>query len=58
MAVYVPIDLEIGQTVLVEFAFRDVPEPVTLSAMVKNRKGFQYGVEFQDPTPHSRRSSS
>src|SRR5262249_51147471 len=51
MAVYVPIDLELGQTVLLEVAFRGHPEPLTLSATVKNRTGFQYGVEFQDPTP-------
>lgn len=50
MAVYVPVELEIGQTVLLEMAFPALQEPLTVSASVKNRLGFKYGVEFIAPT--------
>lgn len=50
MAVYVPVELEIGETVLLELVFPLVQEPVMVSATVKNRLGFKYGVEFIEPT--------
>ncbi len=50
MAVYVPVELNIGDTVLLELIFPGLPEPVTLSASLKNRTGFKYGVEFVSPT--------
>lgn len=46
MAVYVPVELEIGQSVLLELIFHGLQRPVALSAMVKNRTGFKYGIEF------------
>lgn len=51
MAVYVPFELEIGDTVLLQLIFPVLNEPVLLSALVKNRTGFKYGVEFVNPTP-------
>jgi hypothetical protein len=51
MAVYVPVELDIGDTVLLELIFPGLPEPLTLSASLKNRTGFKYGVEFVGPTP-------
>lgn len=50
MAVYVPVELEIGETVLLELVFPAMQEPLTVSASVKNRLGFKYGVEFIQPT--------
>jgi hypothetical protein len=51
MAVYVPVELEVGQTVFLQLIFPRLHEPVTLFGTVKNRTGFMYGVEFRDPTP-------
>jgi hypothetical protein len=50
MAVYVPVELEVGQTVLLELVFPCLQQPVFVSATVKNRVGFKYGVEFLGPT--------
>ena len=50
MAVYVPVELELGQLVVLELIFPGLQQPVLLSATVKNRTGFKYGVEFVDPT--------
>jgi PilZ domain len=50
MAVYVPTELNIGDTVLLELILPGLPEPLTLSANLKNRTGFKYGVEFVEPT--------
>ena len=49
MAVYVPVELEVGQTVMVELEFQALQSPLTLNAMIKNRTGFKYGVEFIEP---------
>lgn len=51
MAVYVPVELEMADTVMLELIFPMLNEPVLLSALVKNRTGFKYGVEFVNPTP-------
>ena len=50
MAVYIPVELEIGQAILLEMIFPCLQQPVLLSATVKNRIGFKYGVEFLEPT--------
>lgn len=50
MAIYVPVELEIGQRVLLELVFHSLQRPVALSATVKNRTGFKYGVEFHNAT--------
>ena len=51
MAVYVPAELKVGDTVFLEIIFPGVPLPLALRAAIKNRTGFKYGVEFVDPTP-------
>lgn len=50
MAVYVPAELEPGDTVLLELIFPGLQQPIRLSGSVKNRTGFKYGVEFNQPT--------
>ena len=50
MALYVPVELEIDQVILLELTFPGLPQPISLSATVKNRVGFKYGVEFVAPT--------
>ena len=51
MAVYVPVELEVGNTVLLELIFPTLQEPITLSGTIKNRKGFKYGIEFNLSAP-------
>lgn len=51
MAVYVPAELEVGNIVLLELSFPGLQQPIALSGAVKNRTGFKYGVEFNQPTP-------
>ena len=56
MAVYVPVELEIGETILLELIFPTLPGPLRLSATVKNRFGFKYGVEFMEPAPEQQKT--
>jgi PilZ domain len=50
MAIYLPAELELGNTIGVELLFPGSQEQITLSAVVKNRLGFKYGVEFISPS--------
>jgi hypothetical protein len=50
MAIYLPAELELGDTIGVELLFPGSQEQMTLSAVVKNRLGFKYGVEFISPS--------
>ena len=52
MAVYVPAELERGQSILLQLTFPGLPQPLNLLALVKNRVGSKYGVEFVNPTPY------
>lgn len=51
MAVYVPVELEVGNTILLELMFPALQQPIMLSGIVKNRTGFKYGIEFNQPAP-------
>lgn len=50
MALYVPLEFEIGDIAELELSFPGVDAVVTLQATVRNREGFKYGVEFLQPT--------
>lgn len=52
MAVYVPAELERGQSILLQLTFPGLRQPLNLLALVKNRVGSKYGVEFINPTPY------
>jgi len=52
MALYIPVEMEPGQTVLLQLTFPGLQQCLTLSAIVKNRVGFKYGVEFVSPSPY------
>ncbi len=43
---YIPADLEVGQyiDILMKVPFK--PEDLTFGAIVRNRKGYRYGLEF------------
>jgi c-di-GMP-binding flagellar brake protein YcgR len=46
MAVYVPTDFEIGDMTAIEVTFPNSNEKLSLRAVIRNREGFRYGVEF------------
>jgi c-di-GMP-binding flagellar brake protein YcgR len=48
MSVYVPESLEMGAVVLAEFTLPQETTPLRLRAVVRNRKGFRFGLEFAD----------
>ena len=56
MAVYVPAELEPGDSVTLELIFTNPQETVTLRAVIKNRVGFKYGVEFINPSPEQQQT--
>jgi PilZ domain len=48
MAVYVPTELNIGDSVALELILPYSQEKLLLKAFVRNREGFRYGIEFID----------
>ncbi len=50
MALFVPHDLELDQTLEVEFTLPYSRQPLRLRIAVRNRTGYRYGVEFQSLT--------
>ncbi len=46
MAVYVPLELALGQQVLVMLEVPQIRVRLGLTATVRNAKGYRYGVEF------------
>src|SRR5215510_10812704 len=50
MAAYVPAELNIGDRVSIEMMLPYSREALSLVAIVRNRSGFRYGMEFKDTT--------
>lgn len=46
MAVYVPLDLAVGQQILVVLEVPQCRVRLGLAATVRNAKGYRYGIEF------------
>lgn len=46
IAVYVPIEATIGSTLELEFTVPSSRAPLRLHAVVRNRSGYRYGLEF------------
>ena len=46
MALFVPTELEIGQTMQAELMLPYCAEKVHLTGVIRNRAGFRYGFEF------------
>jgi hypothetical protein len=46
MATYIPAELNVGDTVVIELVRRYGQPRVSVSATVNNRNGFRYGLEF------------
>ena len=47
MAVYVGVELGIGDRVDIELPAPDSSPPLRLAAVVRNRRGYLYGLQFQ-----------
>lgn len=54
MRVFVPRDLEMGKRLVLELRLPYNREELKLQAAVRNRVGFEYGVEFIDATEGER----
>ena len=50
MAIYIPAELEMGQTVQVEFLLPDSQQRLGISAIVRNCQGFRCGIQFDHLT--------
>jgi c-di-GMP-binding flagellar brake protein YcgR len=48
MAVFADIGLGIGEIVYVDFPLLSSPQPLKVTATVRNRNQFRYGLEFMD----------
>ncbi len=44
---FAPAELQVGDTITVEFTLPYAREPQRCTAIVRNRNGYRYGVEFQ-----------
>jgi c-di-GMP-binding flagellar brake protein YcgR len=51
MAIYIPVELELGQAVQIEFTIPETNQRLGVNAAVRNSSGFRCGVEFRDLTP-------
>jgi c-di-GMP-binding flagellar brake protein YcgR len=51
MAIYVPLDIDVGSSINLSFQLPCSRMVLGVRALVRNRDGFRYGVEFADLTP-------
>ena len=56
MAAYIPAELNIGDRVTIEMMLPYSREALSLVAIVRNRSGFRYGMEFKDTTDAQRQT--
>ena len=54
MALFLPTELEAGQTIHAELTLPYCKEKAMLRGVVRNRAGFRYGVEFSVLTDHEK----
>jgi hypothetical protein len=47
-------DFEPGDQLALDFTLPYSQVPLKIASLVRNRSGFRYGVEFEDPTPDQR----
>ena len=48
MGAYIPCEIPLGATVLLELTFPHSTGPTTIKAVVRTVDGFRYGLEFRD----------
>jgi hypothetical protein len=54
MAMYLPTELNPGDSAVLEFTVPYSQEKLLLTAFVRNREGFRYGIEFTNLGQHER----
>lgn len=54
MALFIPTELEVGQTIQAELTLPYCREKVSLRGVIRNRDGFRYGLEFSVLTDHEK----
>ena len=54
MSVYAPEQIELGALVVVGFAFSASAKALRFPAIVRNKRGFRYGLEFVDTSDAER----
>ncbi len=54
MALFVPTELEIGQTVQAELMLPYCAEKAQITGVIRNRSGFRYGFEFSVLSDHEK----
>jgi len=54
MAIYIPAELEVGQTVQIEFVFPETNRRLGVNGIVRDSVGFRCGIEFRNLTPLDR----
>lgn len=47
-------DLQLGDQLALDFILPYSQVPLDISANIRNRSAYRYGLEFQDPTPEQR----
>ena len=51
MAIYIPAELELGQSVQIEFMVPETNRRLGVHGIVRDSVGFRCGIEFQNLTP-------
>ena len=54
MALFIPTELELGQTISAELMLPYCQEKVSLRGVVRSRSGFRYGIEFSVLSDHEK----
>jgi hypothetical protein len=54
LGAYIPTNIPVGGTVMLEVNFPSAPVDVKVQAVVKSCQGFRYGLEFVDVPPEVR----
>ena len=56
MAIYIPAELQLGQSVQMEFVLPDSNQRLGVTALVRDCSGFRCGVEFLSLTPNEQKA--
>lgn len=54
MSLFIPAELKVGQTITCDLQLPYCTEKIKLRAVVRNRNGFRYGVEFSGTSDHEK----
>ncbi len=54
LAVFLPVELAVGESIELELVLPYTTQSIVLQAVVRNRRSFTYGLEFVHPTAAQR----